>query len=50
MVEKLSSATDCTTSLIDHLYTTNEKVVANVAVPKIRLSDYYPVYVTWMYV
>ena len=34
-------------TLIDHVYTTNEELIENLSVPQIRLSDHFPVYFTF---
>lgn len=50
MVQVPTRETDLTSTLIDHVYTTNESRVVNVKVPHIRLSDHYPIYFTWQHV
>ena len=39
--------TDLSSTLIDHIYTNNDGRIFNIDVPKIRLSDHYPIYFTW---
>ena len=50
MVQEPTRETDQTSTLIDHVYTTNESRVVNVTIPHIRLSDHYPIYFTWQHV
>ena len=42
-----TTETDLSSTLIDHIYTNNDGRIFNIDVPKIRLSDHYPIYFTW---
>ena len=47
LVETPTRVTNNTTTLIDHIYTTHSKHIAEVCVPTFGCSDHYPVCVTW---
>ena len=44
MVNQATRVTETNSSIIDHIYTTEEKLVKDVTVPHVRISDRFPIY------
>lgn len=49
VVNQPTRVTETTISMIDHIYTTEERLVNDVTVPHIRISDHFPVYFSLKY-
>ena len=47
MIESPTRVTQHTSTLIDHVYVTTSVYVKQVSVPKITISDHYPVCIQW---
>ena len=47
MIESPARVTQHTSTLIDHVYVTTSDYVKQVSVPKISISDHYPVCIQW---
>ena len=47
MIKSHTSITDTTSTIIDHIYTTNPSYINETSVPRLALSDHFPVCVSW---
>ena len=47
MIKSPTRITDTTSTIIDHIYTTNPSYINETSVPRLALSDHFPVCVSW---
>ena len=47
LIKSPTRVTHSSSSIIDHIYSTNEQAISEILVPKIGISDHYPIALTY---